>query len=72
MVCAGDRPAAVEAYKKVEEKAAGSGLKMDNVFNMIRCTSTRFNREAVIRSIRVITLNCIPSFGLLVKLAESP
>lgn len=32
----GDRPAAVEAYKKVEEKAAGSGLKMDNVFNMIR------------------------------------
>lgn len=32
----GDRAAAVEAYKKVEEKAAGSGLKMDNVFNMIR------------------------------------
>mmetsp|Transcript_59 Transcript_59/g.207 ORF Transcript_59/g.207 Transcript_59/m.207 type:complete len:399 (-) Transcript_59:412-1608(-) len=32
----GDREAAVEAYQKVEEKAAGSGLKMDNVFNMIR------------------------------------
>jgi hypothetical protein len=33
----GDRAAAVEAYKKVEETAAGSGLKMDNVFTMLRC-----------------------------------
>lgn len=32
----GDRSAAVEAYKKVEEKAAGSGLRMDNVFDMVR------------------------------------
>lgn len=32
----GYRAAAVEAYKKVDEKAAGSGLKMDNMFNMIR------------------------------------
>jgi 26S proteasome regulatory subunit N7 len=32
----GDRAAAVEAYKKVEETAAGSGLKMDNVFTMLR------------------------------------
>ena len=35
--CSGDRAAAVEAYKKVEETAAGSGLKMDNVFTMLRC-----------------------------------
>lgn len=34
----GDRAAAVEAYKAVEQKAAGSGLKMDNVFTMLRCT----------------------------------
>jgi hypothetical protein len=34
----GDRAAAVEAYKKVEETAAGSGLKMDNVFTMLRCS----------------------------------
>ncbi len=34
----GERQLAVEAYKKVEEKAAGSGLKMDNVFNMLRYT----------------------------------
>lgn len=32
----GDRAAAVEAYKAVEQKAAGSGLKMDNVFTMLR------------------------------------
>ena len=37
MVPSGDRAAAIEAYKKVEETAAGSGLKMDNVFTMLRC-----------------------------------
>ena len=39
MVHAGDRAAAADAYKKVEETAAGSGLKMDNVFTMLRCHS---------------------------------
>ncbi len=33
---AGDRAAAVEAYKAAEEKTAGAGLKMDQVFSLLR------------------------------------
>ena len=32
----GDRNAATEAYKKAEEKTAGSGPKMDLVFNTLK------------------------------------
>ena len=33
---AGDREAATEAYKKAEEKTAGSGPKMDLVFSTLK------------------------------------
>jgi hypothetical protein len=33
---AGDREAAIEAYKATEEKTAGAGLKMDLVFAILR------------------------------------
>lgn len=37
MRVAGDREAAVEAYKAAEAKTAGSGLKMDQIFSTLRC-----------------------------------
>ncbi len=33
---AGDRESATEAYKKAEEKTAGSGPKMDLVFSVLK------------------------------------
>lgn len=36
---AGDRQAAVEAYKATLEKTAGVGLKMDIVLSMLRCAA---------------------------------
>jgi len=33
---AGDRDSATEAYKKAEEKTAGSGPKMDLVFSVLK------------------------------------
>ena len=37
---AGDRPAAIDAYKHTMQKTAGVGLKMDIVFSMLRCAGT--------------------------------